>query len=208
GTDSPRRAGGGANPKSLRRLSRVSGRQVMNRRRFLQTSGAAGAAAILAGCTSSLSSRRTSALAKPAGANGDIRVAVIGFHSHGKSHINAYKSMPGVRLVALCDVDEQVLNQQATELARQNIKVQSYRDLRALYDNKDIDAVSIVTPNFWHSLATIWACQAGKHVCVEKPISHCIWEGRKAVEAARKYNRLVQADLDSRNRPSLDEAFA
>src|SRR5438445_5093044 len=173
----------------------------MNRRRFLQTCGAGVAAGVLAGCASPKPA--TAPLARPVGANGDIRVGVIGFHSHGKSHIKAYKSMPGVRLVALCDVDEQVLTSQAAELAKENVRVKTYRDLRALYDDKEIDAVSVVTPNFWHSLATVWACQAGKHVCVEKPISHCIWEGRKAVEAARKYGRLVQADLDSRSRPSL-----
>ena len=67
--------------------------------------------------------------------------------------------------------------------------------------------MSVVTPNHWHSLAAIWACQAGKDVCVEKPISHCIWEGRKVVEAARKYGRMVQADLDYRSRTALDEAY-
>src|SRR5438477_4099032 len=158
----------------------------MNRRQFLKTSGAAVAAGMLASCSSS---RSTTPRGKPFGAHNDIRVAVIGFNAHGKSHIRAYKSIPGVRLVALCDVDDHVLNSQADDLAKENINVKRYRDLRALYDDKEIDAVSIATPNFWHSLAAVWGCQAGKHVCVEKPVSHCIWKGRKVVEAARKDNR-------------------
>ena len=179
----------------------------MNRRQFLKVTGA-GALAVLSSSCRRDQSPGAMATTRPLGANSDIRVAVIGFNSHGKSHIRAYKSMPGVRLVALCDVDEQVLQTQAAELEKENIRVKTYRDLRALFDSKEIDAVSIATPNHWHALATIWACQAGKDVYVEKPASHNIWEGRKMVEAARKYHRMVQADLDFRSRPALDEAFA
>jgi predicted dehydrogenase len=179
----------------------------MNRRQFLKAGAAAVAAGMVSGCSSS--SRSSSPLGKPLGANSDIRVAVIGFNAHGKSHIKAYKSMPGVRLVALCDVDDRVLQSQAAELEKEKIYVVKYRDLRQLYDDKSIDAVSVVTPNFWHALATVWACQAGKHVCVEKPVSHTIWEGRQMVLAARKYGRLVQADLDARaNGQRIDEMSA
>src|SRR5256885_961877 len=83
-------------------------------------------AGLIAGC---VSRRSTAPLARPVGANGDIRVAVIGFHSHGKSHIKAYRSIPGVRLVALCDVDEQVLTSEAAELAKENVRVKTFRDL-------------------------------------------------------------------------------
>ena len=134
------------------------------------------------------------------GANDRINVAVIGVGGHGRTHISAYKKQPGdVRIAALCDCDSAYLNRELAALEKDNIKATGYKDLRKLYENKDIDAVSIVTPNYWHALATVWACQAGKHVCVEKPVSHCVWEGRKMVEAARKYNRLVQADLDIRS---------
>lgn len=181
----------------------------MNRRQFLTTTGATAASMLLSACESSRSQRATSnATTRPVGANDDIRVAVVGFHSHGKSHIRAYKNMPGVRLVALCDVDEAVLHTQANLLAKDNVRVKTYRDIRALLDSKEIDAISCAMTNRWHSLAAVWGCQAGKDVCVEKPVSHCIWEGRKAVEAARKYRRVVQADLDNRSRPALDEAFA
>src|SRR5438105_1067990 len=107
----------------------------MNRRQFLQTSGALMAGAALSGCSHLQWSR-----AKPIGANGDIRVAVIGFNTQGKTHIKAYQSIPGVRLVALCDVDAKVLNTQAEELGKQNIRVKTYRDIRELLDNKEIDA--------------------------------------------------------------------
>ena len=175
---------------------------MINRRQFVQNSGAAVAGLFTAGPP------LLAPAAAPLGANDDIRVAVIGFNAHGRSHIRAYRSMPGVRLVALCDVDQQVLDREASDLAGNGIRVKKYRDLRKLLDDPDIDAVSIVTPNHWHALATVWACQADKDVCVEKPISHSIWEGRKMVEAARKYDRIVQADLDNRCRPNLDEAFA
>jgi predicted dehydrogenase len=175
----------------------------MNRRRFLKTSGAG-----VAGVLAARPLFANAASNNPIGANSDIRVGVIGFRSHGRSHIRAYQSMSGVRLAGLCDVDEEVLQRQVRALDKDGIKVKGYRDLRALLDNPDIDAVSIATPNHWHALATVWACQAGKHVCVEKPVSHSIWEGRKMVEAARKHGRMVQADLDRRSHPELDEAFA
>ena len=142
------------------------------------------------------------------GANGDIRVAVAGFRGHGRTHIRNYLGMPGVRLVALCDADRAVLDREVANLKKAGIEVAAYQDIRKMLERKDIDAVSTATPNHWHALLTVWACQAGKDVCVEKPASHNIWEGRKMVEAARKYNRIVQADLDSRSSTACDRAFA
>ena len=142
------------------------------------------------------------------GANDRINVAVIGVRGHGLTHISAYKKQSDdVRIMALCDCDSRYLDRELSNLEKENIKALGYKDLRKLYENKDIDAVSIVMPNYWHALATVWACQAGKHVCVEKPVSHSIWEGRKMVEAARKYNRMVQADLDSRSDNSIAAAI-
>ena len=142
------------------------------------------------------------------GANDRINVAVIGVRGIGTSHISSYRRQPDdVRLVALCDCDTECLDRELERLDKDNIKALGYQDLRKLYENKDIDAVSIGMPNYWHALATVWACQAGKHVCVEKPVSHSIWEGRKMVEAARKYNRMVQADLDTRSNSSVEAAI-
>jgi len=141
------------------------------------------------------------------GANDDLRVAVIGFRGHGRTHIRNYLKMPGVCVVALCDIDRAILDREVSRFEKRGQKVDAYRDLRRLLDRNDVDAVSVATPNHWHALATVWACQAGKDVCVEKPASHNIWEGRKMVEAARKYGRVVQADLDERSRSHNSEAF-
>ncbi|NQT01702.1 MAG: Gfo/Idh/MocA family oxidoreductase [Planctomycetes bacterium] len=140
------------------------------------------------------------------GANDDIRAAVVGFRGHGRTHINAYLKIPGVRVVALCDADKDILARGVKESKARNQKVDAYSDVRKLLENKDIDVVSTATPNHWHALVTVWSCQAGKDVCVEKPVSHNIFEGRKMVEAARKYNRIVQADLDLRSNEGLTEA--
>jgi len=191
----------------------------VNRREFLKRSSVAVAVGVSAaagsGCASHYRGSRgprgaqlsMAPTSRPIGANGDIRVAVVGFHSHGKSHIRAYQKMPGVQIVALCDVDDRVLAAAADGLAKDGVRVERYRDIRRLLEDKNVDAISCAMTNRWHTLAGVWACQAGKDVCVEKPVSHCIWEGRRLVEAARKYGRIVQADLDNRSRPAMDEAF-
>jgi predicted dehydrogenase len=138
-----------------------------------------------------------------AGANDDIRVAVIGVHDRGEAHLNEYKNIKGVRIAALCDVDGDVLDKRAAVVEG----AQKFKDLRKLLESKEIDAISIATPNHWHSLATILACQAGKDVYVEKPCSHNVFEGRKCVEAARKYNRIVQHGTQSRSN-TLAASFA
>ena len=157
----------------------------LSRRSFLKSS-LAGAAA----CT--LSPRSWSQVS---GANDRVRVAVVGINGRGESHISEFGKMPDARVVALCDVDLHVLERRAQQLEG----VQKYQDVRKLLENKEVDAISIATPNHWHSLITIWACQAGKDVYVEKPCSHDVFEGRKCVEAARKYNRIVQHGTQSRS---------
>ena len=134
------------------------------------------------------------------GANDEIRVAVIGINGRGDNHIDEFAKMDGVRVAAFCDVDRKVLESKAGEFEKKyDRKVETYVDMRKMLEDKDIDAVSIATPNHWHSLMTIWACQAGKDVYVEKPCSHNVFEGRKCVEAARKYNRIVQHGTQSRS---------
>jgi predicted dehydrogenase len=138
-----------------------------------------------------------------------MNVAVIGFGGRGKGHISGYKGMKneGVRIAALCDVDSKVLGREVDAFDKEKQKVTGYTDLRKLLENKDIDAVSIATPNHWHALASIWAIQAGKDVYVEKPVSHCVWEGRQIVNAARKYSKIVQTGTQSRSsRKGIAEA--
>jgi len=141
------------------------------------------------------------------GANNDIRVAVVGFRGQGSGHIKRFLEIPGVRVVALCDVDKDILDREVKKFTDRNETVKAYTDVRKLLDDKQIDAISTATPNHWHALVTIWACQAGKDVYVEKPVSHNVWEGRKIVEAARKYNRIVQAGTQKRSDEGLKEFF-
>jgi len=141
------------------------------------------------------------------GANDSIRVATVGFHGQGRSHIEGFRKLPGVRVVALCDADKDVLEGEAKKFRNRNEAIETYTDVRKLLENKDIDAITTATPNHWHALVTIWACQAGKDVYVEKPACHEVWEGRKMVEAARKYNRIVQVGTQGRSNAALREAF-
>jgi predicted dehydrogenase len=139
------------------------------------------------------------------GKNDQINLAVIGLGSKikiggkGKHDLRDFLKIPGVNVVAVCDVDERILNQEVAKLKKENIRVKAYKDFRKLLEDKDIDAVSITTPNHTHALITIMACQAGKHVFCQKPASHNIFEGRKMVEAARKYNRIVQVPHGARS---------
>lgn len=141
------------------------------------------------------------------GANDKIRVAVLGLHGRGKDHVKGYMNLDNVEVTTLCDPDMNVLKKRAKEFKEKyGKKVKLVQDLRKVFENKDIDVVSIATTNHWHALATIWACQAGKDVYVEKPGSHNIWEGRKMVEAANKYDRIVQHGVQLRSSVALQEA--
>lgn len=137
------------------------------------------------------------------GANDQLNIAVIGIHGMGQYHIRAYQELENVRVAALCDIDENLFPAIVKEhFADKGLKEPKlYTDLRKLYEDKDIDAVSIVTPNHWHALASIWAIQAGKHVSVEKPCCHNIYEGQKLVEAARTYDVIVQDGAEQRSNP-------
>ncbi|MCE5307512.1 MAG: Gfo/Idh/MocA family oxidoreductase [Acidobacteriales bacterium] len=135
-----------------------------------------------------------------ASANNMVNVGVIGLGGRGRELMTAFAAQPGCRVAAICDIDQARL-EQAEQLAQQAGagKPKPYQDLRKLFDDKGVDAVVLVTCNHWHALGTIWACQAGKDVYVEKPSSHNIWEGRRMVEAARKYGRVVQVGMQSRS---------
>ncbi|MFB3902428.1 MAG: Gfo/Idh/MocA family protein [Acidobacteriota bacterium] len=172
--------------------------QTLNRRAFVTSSTGLTVGARL-GQTTQASARL--------GANDTIRVAVVGLHGRGRRLIDGFARLPGVKVVALCDVDEEVLGQQAKRLeAATKAKVDKCVDMREIFDRKDVDAVAFATPNHWHALGSIWACQSGKDVYVEKPCSHNLWEGRKLVEAARKYGRIVQHGTGVRSSIAAREA--
>jgi predicted dehydrogenase len=137
------------------------------------------------------------------GANDRVNVAVIGIRGQGENHISGYAGTGKARVAALCDVDSNLFRERVrkhfTDKGLPEPKI--YMDLRKLYEDKDIDAVSVVTPNHWHALAAIWAMQAGKHVSVEKPCCHDFYEGQKLVEAAEKYDVIVQDGAEQRSNP-------
>ncbi len=137
---------------------------------------------------------------KLASANDRIRIACVGVHGQGGEHIKHYLEMKDVEIAAVCDVDESVLNGRLGEIEKTSGKrPASFTDFRKLLDDKSIDAVSIATPNHHHTLQTIWACQAGKDVYVEKPCSHDMFEAVQIETTMKKYGRLVQHGTNSRS---------
>jgi predicted dehydrogenase len=147
---------------------------------------------------------------KAAGANGDIRVAVVGFNGRGSGHISSLQKIPGVRLVALCDVDNNVLQEGIANQAKKNNTVTAYTDYRKLVLDPEVDAITIATPNHTHTLIAMTAIAAGKHVYVEKPVSHNIWEGRQLVNAAEKAAAkgiVVQHGMQRRSSPGWQAAI-
>jgi predicted dehydrogenase len=183
--------------------------KMINRRRFLKTSAlAAGSLSLLPPFTATRAAAQSNVHTRVRGANEDIRMAVVGFNSRGRDHIKELGGLQGMRVVALCDVDSKVLAREVKNFKDKNQDVAGYSDIRKLLENPDIDAISIATPNHWHSLAALWAVQAGKDVYVEKPISHNVWEGGQVVKAARNCGRIVQAGTQSRSSTGLREAMA
>jgi predicted dehydrogenase len=149
----------------------------------------------------------THMMADKASGQDRVRIAVLGVNGRGRDHIKGFMGLKDAEVVMLCDPDEQILfKRQQDFLEVYGRRPAVAQDLRKVLERKDIDAVSIATPNHWHSLAAIWACQAGKDVYVEKPGSHNIWEGRKLVEAAHKYKRIVQHGVQLRSSEALQEA--
>jgi predicted dehydrogenase len=144
------------------------------------------------------------------GANDRVVLASIGIRGQGNALKRGFARLQNVEIKTLCDIDanlfpSRVNDERLKEVA--TFKPGTAQDLRRVLDDKDIDAVLIATPNHWHALATIWALQAGKHVYVEKPASHTVVEGRRMVEAARRYNKLVQVGTMNRSRPAVRQAI-
>jgi predicted dehydrogenase len=173
----------------------------MNRRNFIKQAGTGA----LAMSTMSLLGNSQSWI----GANDRLRMAVIGIHGMGKTHLREFQALKDVEVAALCDVDSNLFS----EMIKNNYtdkglkSPKTYGDMRKLFEDKSIDAVTVVTPNHWHTLAAIWAMQAGKHVTVEKPVSHDFWEGKQLVAASKKYNVVVQDGAEQRSNPCSQTAI-
>ena len=145
------------------------------------------------------------------GSNERLNLAVVGLRSRGRDHISSWcalKDNRNVRIKTICDVDEQFFPQTVKlvqEKSGENVITEW--DMRKVFADKEIDAVSFGLPNHWHALSAIWACQAGKHVYAEKPACHNLSEGRKMIEAAAKYNVRVQTGCQNRSIDSVIEAM-
>jgi len=162
------------------------------RRTFLKAAGL-GALATLAPAT----------VGRALGANDRIRIAVAGLNGRGGSHVDEWSKMKGVEIAYLIDPDTRTYAKRLKTIAGKNAPTpKCVKDVREALDDKTLDAISVATPNHWHALMTIWGCQAGKDVYVEKPASHNPHEGRIAVETARKHNRIVQHGTQSRSSPA------
>src|SRR5262245_11143026 len=183
-----------------------------HRRRFLHDTAALAAslAAIPAGSSVAVEAREQNAQedAKQAGPSEVVRLAVVGVRGRGMEHVDGFSHLPDVRITTICDIDENVTSpaKEAIE-KRYGAAPRFLKDIRQVLDDKSIDAISVATPHHWHALATIWACQAGKDVYVEKPVSHNVTEGRRMVEAARKYGRIVQTGTQLRSHKGIQDAI-
>src|SRR5207237_928550 len=184
-------------PAPPRRTERGCNMSELNRRTFLGAAAGTVAGASLA------------ARASADGPNDTIRAAVLGLNGRGKTHIGGFMGTKGVKVAVLCDPDRKVLDDSAKRFEEKyGYKPDTETDLRKVYERKDVDVVGVATPNHWHALATIWACQAGKDVYVEKPVSHNVSEGRRMVEAARKHGRIVQTGTQCRSQKGSQDAMA
>src|SRR5437016_8448285 len=181
-----------ASPQGRRAIFCLKGPPMSHphRRTFLKSSLAAAASITIAGTKSS---------GRVLGANDTIHIAVAGLNGRGGSHVDAWTGMQGVEITYLIDPDTRTYAKRLKQSVRKGGKEpQTIKDVRQALEDKNLDAISIATPNHWHALMTIWACQAGKDVYVEKPCSHNVHEGRIAVEAAKQYNRIVQYGTQGR----------
>lgn len=176
-----------------------------SRREFLERSMFATAAMTLANSQTVFGAEEKG----EANSNDKLRVAVIGINGRGTAHISGFGERKDCEIAALVDVDENVLNKRADEIEKKSgTRPAVFTDMRKCFEDKNIHVASIATPNHWHALAAIWAIQSGKDVYVEKPVSHNVSEGRRVVEAARKYNRIVQTGTQSRSNPGMRSAIA
>ncbi|MCX6625335.1 MAG: Gfo/Idh/MocA family oxidoreductase, partial [Acidobacteria bacterium] len=168
----------------------------MNRRHFLAGAAALGGGSLL------------NASQNPGSASDRIRVAVIGMGWRGRDHMLTVPKVTGVEIVAFADPDQERLNERAAEFEKVTGKKPAlYQDLRRVLEDKSIDAITVATPNHWHALATIWGCQAGKHVYVEKPLCHDFFQGQQMVAASRRFNRIVQGGTQRRSNVSIRKAM-
>jgi predicted dehydrogenase len=184
----------------------------MTRRDFTTRVGAAAAGVMVAGdIFGPFASAAPHVGSRILGANDRVVIANIGIRGQGNALKKGFAQLKNVEIKTLCDVDGNLFDSRANDKALLE-KVPAFKpgyqqDMRRVFDDKDIDAVVIAIPNHWHALASIWGAQAGKHVYIEKPASHTVWEGRQMVNAARANNRIMQVGTMNRSRPAVIDAI-
>lgn len=176
-----------------------------HRRRFLKASVAVGTTLMTVPAIFAGDGRPKDEHGRSVGPNDEIRTAIIGIRNQGQNHIDYHQATPNVRIAALCDADENLFAERIKLVRGGTPKTEV--DLRRVLDDKNIDCVCIAMPNYWHALAAVWACQAGKDVYVEKPVTYCISEGRAIIAAASRYNRMVQAGTQMRAHTGRQQAI-
>lgn len=164
----------------------------LSRRNFLQGTGL-----VVAGCAAA-----PAVIVDPRPSD-ELRIAILGLNQRGNELRRALGLVKSSRVSVVCDVDERLIARELAEIERLGGRAEGERDLRRVFEREDVDAVLIATPNHWHALAGIWAMQAGKHVYVEKPVSHSVWEGEQLANAARKYGVIAQAGTQNRSDSGL-----
>ena len=175
----------------------------ITRRDFIKKSTKSGAGLAALGGISFITQRK-----KVFGASDRIRVAVVGVRGQGWGHVRQYAKIPNVEVAGICDVDENVIKQRLGDMKEQGIsEPKTFTEFRRVLEDKTIDAVSIATPNHWHSLMGIWAIQAGKDVYIEKPCSHKWWEGRQLVRAAQGSDRIISHGTQIRASKGITEGI-
>ncbi len=181
--------------------------QDRSRRKFLEESMLAAAAAVAASATPNLLAADEEPQSKSP--NEKLGVAVVGVRGRGGSHIGAFAGRRDTEILYICDADKDIGSKRAVEVGKRQLgRVPTFEeDIRKVLEDDRVDIVSIATPNHWHALGAIWALQAGKDVYVEKPVSHNVSEGRRVVEAARKYNKICQTGTQSRSNPGMIESI-
>ncbi len=173
----------------------MTNRPTIHRRAFVQAAAAAAPVASVAASSSVI------------GANDRIRAAVLGVNGRGQSHMYGLQPLKNVEVTTFVDPDLEIARKRAGEFeGRHGHRPDVVQDLRKVIDDKNIDVITIATPNHWHTLAAIWACQAGKDVYVEKPATHTFNEGLSLIAAAKKYNRIVQNGVQLRSSEAIREA--
>jgi predicted dehydrogenase len=178
------------------------------RREFLQNSAAATAAFAALAQHDILSAEEPQTTARRVGPNDTLRVAVVGVKGRGMSHVGGFNGNHGCEITTICDCDQAVIGNAMKAVEGKGKKPKYEQDIRKVVADKEIDIIAIATPNHWHALAAIWAMENGKHVYVEKPVSHNVHEGRVMVETARKFKRICQTGTQSRSMPGMREAMA